>query len=159
LSWDVTTREDIVLEDGIYEAVVSELKKVDTQFGERVLWLFHPNGYDEDVRVPGFTSLSPSNKAKAAKWSRIILNIPKDQTTVNWGPNILEGKPCRIYVEVSEDADGFERNIVSKLLPASKATKKRPKAKPAVQEISEEEVDETMPDFSDLDMGDQQKAS
>jgi hypothetical protein len=116
LTWNVTTKEDIVLDEGIYAAVVKELKKVETKFGERVLWSFAPAEH-VDVTVPGFTSLSPSNKAKAAQWARVILNIPQDQKTVNWGPEELEGKPCRIYVEVSEDSDSFERNIVAKVLP------------------------------------------
>jgi hypothetical protein len=116
LAWNVTTKEDIVLDEGIYAAVVKELKKVETKFGERVLWSFAPAEH-EDITVPGFTSLSPSNKSKAAQWARVVLNIPQDQKTVNWGPEELEGKPCRIYVEVSEDSDGFERNIVAKVLP------------------------------------------
>jgi hypothetical protein len=117
LTWNVTTKEDIVLDEGIYAAVVKELKKVETKFGERVLWSFAPAEREDDVTVPGFTSLSPSNKSKAAQWARVVLNIPQDQKTVNWGPEELEGKPCRIYVEVSEDSDGFERNIVAKVLP------------------------------------------
>jgi hypothetical protein len=128
LTWNVTTKEDIVLDEGVvYAAIVKELKKVDTKFGERVLWSFAPTEY-EDVTVPGFTSLSPSNKSKAAQWSRVILNIPKEQKTVNWGPEELEGKPCRVYVEVSEDSDGFERNIVAKVLPAKETKAEDPDA-------------------------------
>ncbi len=112
MSWSVTTQEDKVLPEGIYDAIIKKLEKTETKFGERVLWSFYVP--DENTSVVGFASLSPSNRAKGAKWARKVLQT--QEKNINWGPEELEDKPCRVYVEVSEDAEGFERNIVTKVL-------------------------------------------
>ena len=70
-----------------------------------------------------FSSLSPSLKSKGARWARAILGIVEDN--FNWGPEELKGKPCTITVDMSEDADGYERNIVEKVKPPRGEAKER----------------------------------
>ncbi len=125
MSWSVTTEKDKVLTEGTYAAVVDDLEKIETAFGERIMWKFYVP--DDDVTVVGFSSLSPSLKSKGAKWARAVLGIKED--TFNWGPEELKGKPCTITVDVSEDADGYERNVVEKVKPPRKDAE--PKAEAA----------------------------
>src|SRR5215217_1631739 len=116
MSWQVSAEQDPILPEGLYETVVQDLEKIETAFGQRVMWSFHiPN---EDATVPGFSSLSPSLKAKGAQWARAILGT--DDRSFTWGPEELKGKPCLVYVEISADADGNERNLVTKVLPSRK---------------------------------------
>ena len=131
MSWSVTTEKDRVLPEGTYQAIVTDLEKIDTAFGERIMWKFHVPA--EDITVVGFSSLSPSLKSKGARWARAILGIEEDK--FNWGPEELKGKPCTITIDVSEDADGYERNIVEKVKPPRGEVKGRP------------EDDEDEPDF------------
>jgi hypothetical protein len=121
VSWSVTTEKDRILPEGNYQAIVADLEKIDTTFGERIMWKFHVPA--EDVTVVGFSSLSASLKSKGARWARAILGIVEDK--FNWGPEELKGKPCTIKVDVSEDADGYERNIVEKVKPPRGEGKKR----------------------------------
>jgi hypothetical protein len=98
-------------------------------FTERVLWSFEVPS--ENTSVVGFTSLIPSNKAKAAHWARAILNT--EAKSVNWGPAELEGRKCRIYVEESKDSEGFDRNVVTRVMTAK------------AQGQSEEDLDDDIP--------------
>ena len=77
------------------------------------MWKFYVPA--EDTVVVGFSSLSASLKSKGAKWAKAILEI--DAAKFNWGPDELKGKPCRVYVGISEDKDGDERNVVEKVKP------------------------------------------
>jgi hypothetical protein len=113
VSWSVTTEKDRILPEGTYRAIVADLEKIDTSFGERIMWKFDVPA--EDVTVVGFSSLSASLKSKGARWARAILGIVEDR--FNWGPEELKGMPCTITVDVSEDADGYGRNIVEKVKP------------------------------------------
>lgn len=122
MSWSVTTEKDKVLTEAPYQAIVADLEKVDTPFGQRIMWKFYVPA--EDVTVVGFSSLSPNPKSKGAKWARAILGIKEE--TFKWGPEELKGKPCTIVVDVSEDADGYERNIVEKVKPSRGEVKGRP---------------------------------
>jgi hypothetical protein len=121
VSWSVTTEKDRVLPEGTYRAIVGDLEKIDTSFGERIMWKFHVPA--EDVTVVGFSSLSASLKSKGARWARAILGIVEDK--FNWGPEELKGRPCTITVDVTEDAEGYERNIVEKVKPPRGEVKKR----------------------------------
>jgi hypothetical protein len=52
-----------VLEDGAYDARLTNVEQKETKFGDRLMWTFQVNG--EKTEVVGFTSMSPSIKAKA----------------------------------------------------------------------------------------------
>jgi hypothetical protein len=52
-----------ILKDGAYDAKLVNLEQKQTKFGERLMWTFQVDG--EDTEVLGFTSMSPSTKAKA----------------------------------------------------------------------------------------------
>jgi hypothetical protein len=102
-----------VLEDGAYNAKVSNVEQKGTKFGERIMWSFDlPN---EGVQVVGFTSMSPSTKAKAYEWASAIAG--EIDPKLGWGPEDLIGGKCVVVLEAAEDAQGIEKNKVVKVKP------------------------------------------
>jgi hypothetical protein len=63
LSFRMDVKVDKVLEDGAYDAKLVNVEQKETKFGDRLMWTFEVAG--EDAEVVGFTSTSPSTKAKA----------------------------------------------------------------------------------------------
>jgi hypothetical protein len=135
-SWSITAEKDPVLPEDWYQAVVEDLEKIETQlYGERIMWKFYIPA--KDSIVVGFCSLSASLKSKGAKWAKTILGI--DAAKFNWGPDELKGKPCTVYIGVSEDKDGNERNIVEKVRPprSSHGAEGRPNGDPGATDAEE----------------------
>ncbi len=60
-----------VLEDGAYDAKLVNVDQKETKFGDRLMWTFEVDG--ENTEVVGFTSMSPSTKAKAYQWASAIM--------------------------------------------------------------------------------------
>ena len=56
-----------VLEDGAYDAKLINVEQKETKFGDRLMWTFEVD--EENTEVVGFTSMSPSTKAKAYQWA------------------------------------------------------------------------------------------
>ena len=120
-----------ILEAGTYPAVVAAMKKRPSSFGdEYVQWIFQPDGFSEDAQPAGSTSLASGRTAKGMEWARRILgkstatdmqwgrDLKEKRPVVDWGPDILIGKPCRIVVEKNYDEDEErDRNRVVNVLP------------------------------------------
>jgi hypothetical protein len=106
-------REDKVLEHGAYPAQVASVEQKETKFGERLMWTFEISS--ENAEVVGFTSMSPSTKAKAYLWAAAIIGgiDPK----IGWGPEDVIGGDCTVVLDVAEDAQGTEKNKVVKVKP------------------------------------------
>jgi hypothetical protein len=71
VSWRMDVKVERVLEDGDYDAKLTNVERKETKFGERLMWTFEVDG--ENVEVVGFTSISPSTKAKAYQWAAAIM--------------------------------------------------------------------------------------
>ena len=139
-----------ILEAGTYPATVAAMKKRPSSFGdEYVQWIFQPDGFSEDAQPAGSTSLASGRNAKGMEWARRILgkstatdmqwgrDLKEKRPVVDWGPDILIGKPCRIVVEKNYDEDEERnRNRVVNVLPPEETEKAS----------SAEEAD----DFSDI---------
>jgi len=106
-------REDKVLQDGAYPAQLANVEQKETKFGERLMWTFEVFG--ENTEVVGFTSMSPSTKAKAYQWAAAIMG--EIDPKIGWGPEDVIGGDCTVVLEVAEDAQGTERNKVVKVKP------------------------------------------
>jgi hypothetical protein len=106
-----------VLEDGAYDAKLVNVEQKDTKFGHRLMWTFEVAV--ENTEVVGFTSMSPSTKAKAYQWASAIAGDidPK----LGWGPEDLIGGECIVVLKAAEDAQGTEKNKVVKVMPLRKA--------------------------------------
>jgi hypothetical protein len=63
LSFRMDVRVDKVLDDGAYDARLINVEQKETKFGDRLMWTFEVDR--ENTEVVGFTSMSPSTKAKA----------------------------------------------------------------------------------------------
>jgi hypothetical protein len=110
-------KEEKVLEDGgAYDAKVFNVEQKETKFGDRLMWTFDLPG--ENTQVVGFTSMSPSTKAKAYQWAAAIMG--EIDPKVGWGPEDLIGGECVVVVEVVEDAQGTKKNKVAKVKPPRK---------------------------------------
>jgi hypothetical protein len=105
-----------VLEDGAYDAKLVNVEQRETKFGERLMWTFEVAG--ESTEVVGFTSMSPSTKAKAYQWAVAIAG--EIDPKLGWGPEDLIGGECVVVLEAAEDAQGTEKNKVVKVKPPRK---------------------------------------
>jgi hypothetical protein len=105
-----------VLEDGAYDAKLVNVEQKETKFGDRLMWTFEVDG--ESTEVVGFTSMSPSTKAKAYQWAVAIAG--EIDPKLGWGPEDLIGGECVVVLEAAEDAQGTEKNKVVKVKPPRK---------------------------------------
>src|SRR5215217_1962180 len=102
-----------VLEDGAYDARLVNVEQKETKFGNRLMWNFQVDG--ENTEVVGFTSMSPSTKAKAYQWASAIAG--EIDPELGWGPEDLIGGECVVVLEAAEDAQGTEKNKVVRVKP------------------------------------------
>ena len=113
MSFRMDVRVEKVLEDGAYDAKLTNVEQKETKFGERLMWTFEVDG--ENTEVVGFTSMSPSTKAKAYQWASAIAG--EINPKLGWGPEDLIGGECVVVLEAAEDAQGTEKNKVVKVKP------------------------------------------
>jgi hypothetical protein len=113
LSFRMDVKVEKVLEDGAYDAKLVNVEQKETKFGDRLIWTFEVDG--ENTEVVGFTSMSPSTKAKAYQWAAAIAG--KIDPRLGWGPEDLIGRECVVVLEAAEDAQGTEKNKVVKVKP------------------------------------------
>jgi hypothetical protein len=117
MSFRMNVRVDEILDDGDYEAILDHIEQKTVTFqgeeSERLLWAFRiPD--KGDAEVVGFTSMSPSTRAKAYQWAEVLMG--EINPKVGWGPEDVEGKRCRLFVGTYKDAQGSEKNKVEKVL-------------------------------------------
>jgi hypothetical protein len=117
LGFRMDVKVEKVFEDGTYDAKLVNVEQKETKFGDRLMWTFEVNG--ENTEVVGFTSMSPSTKAKAYQWASAIAG--EIDPKLGWGPEDLIGGECVVVLEAAEDAQGTEKNKVVKVkLPREK---------------------------------------
>ena len=116
MSFRMDVKVEKVLGDGAYDAKVFNVEQKETKFGDRIMWTFDLPG--ENIQVVGFTSMSPSTKAKAYEWAAAIMG--EIDPKVGWGPEDLIGGDCVVVLEAAEDAQGTKKNKVVKIKPPRK---------------------------------------
>ncbi len=116
MSFRMDVKVEKVLDDGAYDAKLTNVEQKETKFGDRLMWTFEVNG--ENTEVVGFTSMSPSTKAKAYQWAVAIAGEIDPKS--GWGPEDLIGGECVVVLEAAEDAQGTEKNKVVKVKPPRK---------------------------------------
>ena len=122
MSFRMDVKIEKTLEEGVYPAVLNKVEQKETVHGESLMWTFIVPAED-GAEVVGFSSMSPSTKAKAYTWAAAIMGEIDPKT--GWGPEDVEDMPCRIVLGIVEDSNGAEKNKVEKVLKTSStATKK-----------------------------------
>jgi hypothetical protein len=116
LSFRMDVKVEKVLEDGAYDAKLLNVEQMETKFGDRLMWTFQVDG--ENTEVVGFTSMSPSTKAKAYQWAAAIAG-EIDQKS-GWGPEDLIGGERLVVLEAAQDTQDAEKNKVVKVKPPRK---------------------------------------
>ena len=116
MSFRMDVKVEKVLEDGVYDARLMNVEQKETKFGDRLMWTFEVAG--EGAEVVGFTSMSPSTKAKAYQWAVAIAG--EIDLKLGWGPEDLIGGECVVVLETAEDAQGAEKNKVVNVKPPRK---------------------------------------
>src|SRR5215217_9751764 len=111
-----------VLEDGAYNANLVNVEQKETKFGDRIMWTFDLPG--ENTEVVGFTSMSPSTRAKAYQWASAIMG--EIDPRLGWGPEDVVGGKCRVVLDTYEDSQGIEKNGVDKVLKPKTEDSKAP---------------------------------
>ena len=117
MSFHIPVRVDAVFPEGYYKAVLVNVEEKETKFGLRLMWTFRLVERD-DAEVVGFTSMSPSSRANAYQWAKVIMGEINPKT--GWGPQDVIGGECLVILETAEDAQGFEKNKVVKVKPLQK---------------------------------------
>jgi hypothetical protein len=115
MSFHMNVRVDQVLEEGSYWTVLDNVEPKDTKFGECLMWTFRLP--ENSAEVVGFTSMSPSTKANAYRWAEAIMGAidPKN----GWGPENVIGGECVVVLEITEDAQGVQKNKVVTVKPGT----------------------------------------
>jgi hypothetical protein len=116
LSFRMDVKVEKVLQDGAYDAKLVNVEQKETKFGDRLMWTFEVG--EESTEVVGFTSMSPSTKAKAYQWASAIMG--EIDPKLGWGPEDVIGGACIVVLEAAEDAQGTEKNKVVKVKPPRK---------------------------------------
>ena len=116
MSFRMDVKVEKVLEDGAYDAKLVNVEQKETKFGDRLMWTFEASR--ENAEVVGFTSMSPSTKAKAYQWASAIAG--EIDPKLGWGPEDLIGGECVVVLETAEDAQGAEKNKVVNVKPPRK---------------------------------------
>ncbi len=116
MSFRMGVKVEKVLDDGAYDAKLVNVEQKETKFGDRLMWTFEIA--EENTEVVGFTSMSPSTKAKAYQWAAAIMG--EIDPKIGWGPEDLIGGECVVVLEAAEDAQGIEKNKVVKVKPQRK---------------------------------------
>ena len=116
MSFRMNVRVEKVLDDGAYDAKLVNVEQKETTFGNRIMWTFEVAG--ENTEVVGFTSMSPSTKAKAYQWAAAIAgDIDPNH---GWRLEDVIGGECVVVLEAAEDAQGTEKNKLVKVKPTRK---------------------------------------
>jgi hypothetical protein len=115
MSFSIEVKSDKPLEPGTYSAELKSIEEKETQYGERLLWLF--NVPEHGAEVAGFTSRSSSRWANAFLWATAL--NPNIVGQRSWGPEDVEGKKCTLGVGIYEGARG-EKNKVLEVKPPRK---------------------------------------
>jgi hypothetical protein len=129
MTWKMDVRKDEPAPPGWHKAVCLRPEPVETAtFGTRLHWPYRL--LESGIEVSGWTSMSPSTKARAYQWAETLNGGPIDPKD-GWGPETVEGKRCMVKVEAYKDSKGETRTKVTEIK--------------LIDEPSEEEVD-----FSDI---------
>ncbi len=113
MSFRMNVRVEKILEEKAYRAVLVNVEEKETTHGRRLMWTFRI--VDENVEVVGFTSMSPSSRAKAYQWARALMG--EIDPRVGWGPEDVVDRECVVVLKVGEDAQGFQKNKVVDVRP------------------------------------------
>ena len=81
MSFRMDVKVEKRLEEGVYHARLVNVEQKETKFGERLMWTFEVGR--ESTQVVGFTSMSPSTKAKAYQWAAAIMG--EIDPKLGWG--------------------------------------------------------------------------
>jgi hypothetical protein len=113
MSFRMSVRVERVLEEGMYDAILDNVEDRDTKKGERLMWTFRIPSED-DATVTGWSSLSPSTRAKAYQWALALMGEIDPKR--GWGPEDVIGGKCRVVLDTYVDPQGIEKNGVDKVL-------------------------------------------
>ena len=117
MTWKMEVRKDDPAPPGWHEAECRKVEDVDTTFGTRLHWMYWLPKIGAEVS--GWTSMSPSTKARAYQWAEVLNGGPIDPK-VGWGPETVEGKRCLVKVEEYRDSKGELRTKVTEIKPIGK---------------------------------------
>ena len=117
MTWKMEVRKDDPAPPGWHEAECRKAEDVDTAFGRRLRWMYWLPKIGAEVS--GWTSMSPSTKARPYQWAEVLNGGPIDPA-VGWGPETVEGKRCWVKVEAYKDSKGETRTKVTEIKPIEK---------------------------------------
>jgi hypothetical protein len=114
MTWKMEVRKDEPIPPGWYKAECWKVEDMDTTFGVRLQWKYRL--LEDGAEVSGWTSMSPSTKARAYGWAEVQNGGPIDPES-GWGPETVEGRRCWVKVEEYKDSKGELRTKVTEIKP------------------------------------------
>jgi hypothetical protein len=117
MSFRMNIKNEDLLKLGSYSAVLQSIEQKETQYGERLLWLFYVP--EEGAELAGFTSLSSSRQTDAFLWATALNSEIADKHT--WGTEDVEGRKCTLVVLIYPGTK-VEKNKVIEVKPPRKNT-------------------------------------
>jgi hypothetical protein len=103
VTWKMEIRKEDPVPPAWYEAECRKVEDVDTTYGMRLRCMFWLPKISAEVS--GWTSMSPSIKARAYQWAEVLNGGPIDPKAC-WRPETVEGKRCWGKVEAYKDSKG-----------------------------------------------------
>jgi hypothetical protein len=117
MSFRMNIKNEELLKPGSYSAVLQSIEQKETQYGERLLWLFYVP--EESAEVARCTSPSSSRQAHAFLLATALNSEIADKHA--WGTEDVEGRKCTLVVVIYEGTKG-EKNKVLEVKPPRKNT-------------------------------------
>lgn len=130
-----------LLDEGMYEAELVEIRDIQTQFGASWRWIFRiTDAETEDGEAPlvsGVTSQRLSTRSKAYAWISALLgrNLKGGETI---DLDSLIGKKAQVEIRNRRMRDGTEVSNVADVKPLPRARKRAKRAKRSEEESEEE---------------------
>ena len=116
MSIQFNIRSDEPLEAGAYRARLSEMRKTETPFGLKILWLYEVT--EHNAEVAGFTSLSESTQANAYLWATAL--NPEIASRRTWGSDDVIGREAILDLTIGMDSKGRPKNKIVRVRPVPK---------------------------------------
>lgn len=117
---------NVELEEGMYEAELKRIEKIDTQYGEQLRWVFdvYDEESDEYTEVSGITSQKFTSRSKGFAWFSALGGKVKDGK-VNL--NEIIGNRALVEIRYRKGRGDIEFPNVTDVKPLPKKSKRKSK--------------------------------
>jgi hypothetical protein len=114
----VKPKQEQIIEDGWYPALIGDVEERETKFGEKLLVPFEVDANGSTIAIDAWLTISDHPKSNLVKWAKQLFGDREFDTEE------LAGMQVEVFVEEGESGDGDPKNFIRKLRPLKGAKKK-----------------------------------